>query len=78
MKGARHILAVMSPMRYPPNLDGATLPVSRTRFDHFATVDGAIFYCSAIAAATRCLKSFERLGRAAGPLSSMQLESRMP
>jgi hypothetical protein len=41
---------------------------SRTRFDHFTTVEGAISYCSAIAlqlspgtiaAATRCLKAFE-------------------
>ena len=76
------------PAAYPPNLDGASLPVSRTRFDHFATVDGAISYCSAIArqlsldaiaAATRCLKSFEYgLTMHAGPLSSMQLKSRMP
>jgi len=70
---------------YPPNLAGAALPVSRTRFDHFTTVDGAISYCSAIALqlspdatakATRCLKSFEYgLAMHAGPLSSMQLES---
>jgi hypothetical protein len=49
------------------------------------TVDGAISYCSAIAlqlspdaiaAATRCLRSFEySLAMHAGPLSSMQLES---
>lgn len=55
-------------VRYPPNLAGAALPVSRSRFDHFATADGAIAYCSAIvlqlspdaiAAATRCLRSLE-------------------
>jgi hypothetical protein len=49
-------------------LAGAVLPVSRSRFDHFTTVDGAISYCSAIAlqlspnaiaSPTRCLKSFE-------------------
>ena len=28
---------------------GAELPVSRTRLDHFTTVDGAISNCSAIA-----------------------------
>jgi hypothetical protein len=66
-------------------LAGVALPVSRTRFDHFTTVDGAISYCSAIAlqlspdaiaAATRCLRSFEYgLAMHAGPLSSMQLES---
>jgi hypothetical protein len=52
----------------PAELGRRGLPVSRTRFDHFTTLDGAISYCSAIALqqspdasalATRCLKSFE-------------------
>src|SRR5689334_15732061 len=73
-------------VRWPPNLAGAALPVSRSRFDHFTTVEGAIEYCSAIvlqlspdaiACATRCRKSFEYgLAMHAGPLYSMQLESR--
>ena len=36
-------------VRYPPNLAGAALPVSRNRFDHLTTVEGAISNCTAIA-----------------------------
>jgi hypothetical protein len=66
-------------------LAGAALPVSRSRFDHFTTVDGAISKCSAIALqlspdaiamTTRSLKSPEYgFAMHAGPLSSMHVES---
>src|SRR5690606_32636257 len=66
-------------LRWPPNLAGATLPVSRSRFDHLMTVDGArpnraamerLLSPDLIAFATRERRSSEEgFAMHAGPLS---------